>query len=182
MLFAKQYPCPRCRKRTKSTSRLTMYLNACTQKVPQTAHLHKLYDDPVDVSYRNLEDGSQLLDETNYNIRYAINSPTKRTPRDGLLAIESSSSLREKWFIGNKFPAGIPVSNIKYNHPELKYQNSFYLFNEQLDSALAQYFAELEMTKGNINKFLSSPLMTLLTKKLSYKNADEWIEKLPKIP
>ena len=38
------------------------------------------------------------------------------------------------------------------------------------------------MTKDNINKFLSDLLMTPLTKKLSYKNADGWIEKLLEIP
>ena len=47
---------------------------------------------------------------------------------------------------------------------------------------MAQYFAELETTKGNVNKFLFDPLMIPLTKKLSYINADEWIEKLSKIP
>ena len=38
------------------------------------------------------------------------------------------------------------------------------------------------MTKGDINKFLSDPLMTPVTKKLSYKNANELIEKLLEIP
>ena len=173
MLSVKQYLCSRYGKRTKSTSGLTRHLNACTKEVPQTAHLHKLYDDPVDTSDGDLEDGSQLLDETNYTVRDATDSPTERTPRDGLLASESSSSLREEWFTGKEFPAGTPVSDIKYNHPGLKHQNSFYPFNDQLDYALAHYFAESEMTKGNVNKFLSDPLITLLTKKLSYKNADE---------
>ena len=47
---------------------------------------------------------------------------------------------------------------------------------------MAHYFAESETTKGNVNKFLSDPLMTPLTKKFSYKNADEWMEKLLEIP
>ena len=173
MLFAKQYLCPRCGKGTKSTSGLIRHFNACIKEVPRTAHLHKLYDDPVDTSDGNLEDGSQLLDETNYIVRDATDLPTERTPRDRLLASESLSSLREEWFIGNKFPAGTPVSDIKYNHPGLKHQNSFYPFNDQLDYTLAHYFAESEITKGNVNKFLSNPLMTPLIKKLSYKNADE---------
>ena len=46
---------------------------------------------------------------------------------------------------------------------------------------MAHYFAESEMTKGNVNKFLPDPLITPLTKNLSYKNADEWIEKLSEI-
>ena len=123
-----------------------------------------------------------MLDETNYTVRDATDLPTERTPRDGLLASESLSSLREEWFTGNKFPAGTLVSDIKYNHPESKHQNSFYPFNDQLDYALAHYFAESEITKGNVNKFLSNLLMTPLTKKLSYKNADEWMEKLSEIP
>ena len=90
--------------------------------------------------------------------------------------------LREKWFTGKEVPAGTPVSDIKYKHPGLKHQNSFYLFNDQLDYALAHYFAESKTIKGNVNKFLSDPLMTPLTKKLSYKNADKWMEKLSEIP
>ena len=125
MSSAKQYSCPRCGKGTKSTSGLTRHLNACTKEVPQTAHLHKLHDDPVDTSDGDLEDGSQLLDETNYTVRDATDSPTERTPRDGLLASESLSLLREKWFTGKKFPAGTPVSDIKYNYLRLKHQNSF---------------------------------------------------------
>ena len=161
---------------------MTRHLNACTKEVPQTAHLHKLHDDPVNTSDGHLEDGSQLLDETNYTIRDATDSPTKRISRNGLLTSESLSSLREEWFTGKEFPAGTPVSDIKYNHPGLKHQNSFYPFNDQLDYALTHYFAESEMTKGNVNKFLSDLLMTPLTKKLFYKNTDERMEKLSEIP
>ena len=143
--------------------------------------MHKLHDDLVDTSDGDLEDRSQLLDKTNYIIRYAIDSPIKRTPRDRLLASEYLSSLKEEWFTGKEFPASIPVSDIKYNHQGLKHQKSFYLFNNQLDYALAHYFAESKTTKATINKFLSDPLMTPLTKKLSYKNADEWMEKLSEI-
>ena len=114
-----------------------------------------------------------MLDETNYNVRDTTDLPTKKTSRDGLLASKFLSLLRKEWFTGKEFPAGTPVSDIKYNHPGLKHQNSFYPFNDQLDYALAHYFAKSETTKGNVNKFLSDPLMTPLTKKLSYKNADE---------
>ena len=174
--------CLRYGKGIKSTSELTRHLNAYTKKVPQTFHLHRLHDDPVDTSDGDLEDESQLLDKTNYTLRDATDLPTKKAPWDGLFASKSLSSLREKWFTGKEFPAGTPVSDIKYNHPGLKHQNSFYPFNDQLDYALAHYFAESETTKGNVNKFLSDPLMTPLTKKLSYKNADEWMEKLSEIP
>ena len=182
MLSAKQYSCPRCGKETKSTSRLTRYLNACTKEIPRTAHLYKLHDDPVDTSDGNLEDRSQLLNEINYIMRDATDLPTERIPWDRLLASKSLSSLREKWFTRNKFVAGTLVSDIKYNHSGLKHQNSFYPFNDQLDYALTHYFTELETTKSNVNKFLSDPLMTPLTKKLSYKNANEWMEKLSEIP
>ena len=113
MSSTKQYSCPRYEKVTKPTSGLKRHLHAYTKEVPRIAHLHKLHDDPVDISDRNLEDGSQLLDESNYIVRDATNLPIEKTPRDGLLASEFSSLLREEWFIRNKFPAGIPVSDIK---------------------------------------------------------------------
>ena len=130
MSSAKPYSCLRCGKGIKSTSKLTKHLNTCTKEVPQTAHLHKLHDDPVDTSDGDLEDGSQLMDKINYTRRDATDLPTRRTPWDGLLASESLLLLREEWFTGKEFPAGTPVSNIKYNHPGLKYQKSFYPFND----------------------------------------------------
>ena len=97
------------------------HLNACTKEVPRTAHLHKLHNDPVDILDENSEDKSQLLDKTNYTVRDETDLPTKKIPWDGLLASESLSSLREEWFTGNKFPAGTPVSDIKYNYLGLKH-------------------------------------------------------------
>ena len=144
--------------------------------------MHKLYNDKIDTSDRDLEDGSQLLDETNYTIRDATNSPIEKTPWDGLFTSESLSLLREKWFTRNEFPAGTSVLDIKYKHLGLKHQNSFYLFNDWLNYVLAHYFAKSEMTKGNVNKLLSNLLMTPFTKNLSYKNADEWMKKLSEIP
>ena len=80
MLSAKQYLCPRCEKRTKSTSRLRKHFNACTKEISQTTHLYKPHDDPVDILDGDLEDKSQLLDETNYIVRDVIDLPTKNTP------------------------------------------------------------------------------------------------------
>ena len=120
-----------------------------------------------------MENGSQLLNKTNYTVRDATDSPTKKKPRDGLLASKSLSLLREEWFTGNTFPASIPVPDIKYNHLGLKHQNSFYPFNDQLDYALAHYSAKSETAKGNVNKFLFDSLITPLTKKLSYNNANK---------
>ena len=78
------------------------------------------------------------------------------------------------------------VDQIHPGHPDppkiiSRCQNSFYIFNDQLNYALAHYFAELETTKCNVNKFLFNPLMTFFTKKLSYKNADKWMKKLSEI-
>ncbi len=38
-------------------------------------------------------------------------------PQTGLLRSEWSSSLREVRFNDQEFAIGIPISNIKYNHP-----------------------------------------------------------------
>lgn len=70
---------------------------------------------------------------------------------------------------------------MRYNHPGSKYKSIFYFFNDQLDYAFAQYFVESDTINGNINKFLTNLLMAPFTKKLSYNNADEWMEKLLKI-
>ena len=143
--------------------------------------MHKLNDNLADTLDRNLEDRSQLLDEINYIVRDTTELPTKMIPRNRLFTSKFLLSLREEWFTRNKFPAGISISDIKYNHLGLKYQNICYQFNDQLDYVLAHYFAESKTTKGNINKFLSDPLMTLFTKKLFYKNANKWMEKLSEL-
>lgn len=57
----------------------------------------------------------------------------------------------------------------------------FHSFNDELDYALAHYFAESETTKDNVDKFFSNPLMRSINEKLSYRNADEWMEKLSNI-
>lgn len=46
---------------------------------------------------------------------------------------------------------------------------------------MAHYFADSETIKGHVYKFLSNLLIAPHTEKLSYKNADEWIEKLSEI-
>ena len=94
---------------------------------------------------------------------------TSRTLQDELLKSELSSFLREVKFSKEEFFAGILVFNIKYDHPRSQKYNLFYPFYNQLDYALAHYFAKSETTKGNIDKFLSDPLIALFTEKLSYK-------------
>ena len=109
-------------------------------------------------------------------------TPTKDTPWKRLFASEFLLALREESFSSHKFIAGISILDKKYKYLRSKYKISFYPFNDQLDYGLAHYFAKLEITKGKVNKFLTDPLMTSLTKKLSYKNTDEWMEKLLEIP
>ncbi len=106
---------------------------------------------------------------------------SERTSWAGLPGNESSSSLKEVRFSDQEFAAGTPISNIKYNHLGFQNDNSFYPFHNQLNYGLAKYFAESKTTKSNVNKFLSDLLIASLTEKLSYRNADEWMEKLLEI-
>ena len=103
------------------------------------------------------------------------------TPQDWLLGSESSLSLIKVRFSEQEFSTGTPVFNIKYDHLESQNDSFFYPFHNQLNYALAYYIIESETTKDNKDKFLSNILMALLTEKLSYQNADEWIEKLSEI-
>ena len=82
MSSAKQYLCHKYRKRTKPTNGLTSHLNTCTKEVPQIAPLpihHKLHNDKEDTLDKGLEDGSELLNETNYIVRDVTNLSTKNT-------------------------------------------------------------------------------------------------------
>ncbi len=199
MLDTKNYPCPQCRKRMKSTSGLTRYRNACTslplhiQSDQNTPML--VEDDDASDHFQHHEEEEYLLGNEGQEIRenqrdsgQSLNNKSLRdilpgrTPQAGLLGSESSSSLREVRFRDQEFAAGISISNIKYNHPGFQNNNLFYPFYDQLGYRRAKYFAESETTKSNRDKFLSDPLMAPLTEKLSYRNADEWIEKLLEIP
>ena len=99
----------------------------------------------------------------------------------GLFASEFLSLLREKWFSSHEFSSDISIIDKKYKYLRSKYKNSFYFFNNQLEYSLAHDFAKSEITKANVNKFSTDLLIALLTKKLSYKNANKWIEKLLEI-
>ena len=95
------------------------------------------------------------------------------SPQNKLLGNELSSSVREIKFSKQKFPAGIPISNIKYYHPGLQNNNFYYFFSDQLNYGLASYFTNSKTKKGNIDKFSLEPLMAPLIKKLFYQNADK---------
>ena len=169
----------------KSTSRLIRHLNTCKShnytttrlKIPQEHHKEK------DGMSENWEDESDLLDKTDNtaSANGTFEMPTKDTSRKELPASKSLTALRKEWFSSYKFSAGIRISDIKYRYQGSKHNNSFYPFNDQLNYSLAHYFTKSETTKGNVNKFLTDPLIPLLIGKLSYKNADEWIEKLSEI-
>ena len=88
-------------------------------------------------------------------------------------ASELLSSLGKVKFSKQEFFADKLVSDIKYYPPSYHSNNTFYRFIDQLDYVLANYFVDFEITKDNIDRFLSNPLMFLLIKKLSYQNADK---------
>lgn len=88
--------------------------------------------------------------------------------QDRLLENESSLSLRKVRFSDQKFATGTFVSIIKYNHLKSHDDNLFYLFHDQLNNILAHYFVDSKITKDNVDKFWSKPLMTLLIEKICY--------------
>ncbi len=109
------------------------------------------------------------------------NSLSKRISQDRLLASKLSSFLREVRFNEQESLTDKLVLDIKYYHLGSQKNNSFHPFNDQLDYTHVTSFAEFETTKGNVNRFLSNLLIFLFTKKLSYQNANKWIEKLSDI-
>lgn len=72
-----------------------------------------------------------------------------------------------------KFPVGTPVLDIKYKYLGSQNNNLFYFFNGQLEYILAYYFANLETTKHNIDKFLINLFMKPMTKNFLYCNVNE---------
>lgn len=86
---------------------------------------------------------------------------------------ELSSTFKEEMIDESKFPASTPVLNTKYKHFRSWNNNPFYFFNDQIDYKLAHYFADSEITKRNIDKLLTNPLMEFIIKSFLYRNADE---------
>lgn len=117
-----------------------------------------------DIENNQIDLIGKILDTRNY----AKDILPEYICQNGLLKSESSSFLRKIKFREQEFSLGIPVSNIKYPHLRLQNKNPFYLFYDQLNYALINYFTESKTTKGNMDKILSKPLMTIITKKLSY--------------
>ncbi len=177
----------------KSTYGLTRHMNTYTSQQVLLICMQPKQDTPIPGENENTsdnfglhEDEKSILEEQDIegDHRYSVGESldtrshardglSGRTSQDGFLASESSSSLREVRFSEQEFPAGISVSDIKNYHPGSQNDNPFHPFNDQLDYALTTYFAESETTKGNVDRFLSNPLMAPLTEKLSYRNADK---------
>lgn len=103
------------------------------------------------------------------------------TPENRLLS-ELFSTFREVTFSKSEFPVGIPVLKTRYRYFGNQKENLYYLFKDKVDYALAYYFEKSETMKRNSDKFFSNLLMKPITKKLSYQNIDEEMEKLSSIP
>ncbi len=199
------YICPRYGKSVKSTNGLIRHVNAC--KILVTLP-NCLPSTPVLILEYNTTNHSDLLsgyfkedissgtsNNDKEEIRFADTigndyengksadrddqKPTTSnwTPRNSLLS-ESSRIFREVTFGESEFPISTLLFDIRYVHPGSGSSNLFHPFNDQLDYALAHYFAKSEIIKRNIDKILSNLLMKPITKKLSYCNTNEWIEKL----
>ena len=80
---------------------------------------------------------------------------------------------QEVTFSKSKFPASIPVLDIRYKHPESQNNNLFYLFNDQIDYVLTHYFEYSKTIKRNVDKFFTNSLIKPITKNLLYHNTDK---------
>ncbi len=176
MLSTRVHSCPGCGKRMTSTHGLTRHMNTCTSQQVLPICMQPKQDTPIPGEDENTSDNFGLHEneesileeqdiEGDHRNLVGDNSDTKshardglsqRIPQDGLFGSELSSSLKEVRFSKQEFPAGIPVSNIKYQQPSSQNDNLFHLFNDQLDNAFATYFVESETTKGNVDRFLSN--------------------------
>lgn len=173
----------------KLTSGLIKQLNICTSLPPRiqpnrnslmlaendnalTYFIHHKEEKyPMNNKGQDIEEDQRDLISKSSDNKSVKNILLIRISQDELLGSELSLSLRKFRFNEKEFPTRTPISDIKYNHPRSQKNNPFYLLNYQLDYLLANYFAEFEIIKGNVDRFLSNSLKTPLTKKLSYENA-----------
>ena len=117
---------------------------------------------------QNIKKNKKNLVDKSSDHKNVKNILLKHTPQNRLFANELSFSLKEVWLSKQEFLASIPISNLKYNYLESQNNNTFYPLNDQLNYALAHYFAGLKITKDNVDKFLFDLLIAPLTKKLFY--------------
>lgn len=114
------------------------------------------------------KDYRDLIGKSSDTRSHARDDLSRCTPQNRFLANELLSSLRKIKFNEQEFSIGKFVSDIKYHYLDSQNNNSFYSFNDQLDYALANYFAKSKTTKGNVDRFLSNILITPFIAKLSY--------------
>jgi hypothetical protein len=101
--------------------------------------------------------------------------------------LSTASRLRTVLFeeiTGRKAGESIPsppdtASTSPSNVPE---QPPFYPFHSGLDYALAMFFHQRQLTKGDVTAFFQDDRLSPIFKLLSFHNADEWLEKLNSIP
>ena len=142
-----------------------------------SANIGPYEDEKLTLEEQDIEEDHKNLGGKSSNIRSRIKEGLSRLiPQTGLFGSESLLSLREIWFSNQKFAAGIPISNIKYNNPGFQNNKPFYLFHDQLNYRLAKYFAKSKSIENNIDMFLSKLSITPMTEKFFYQNADKWSE------
>ena len=147
MLAIRSYMYPQCEKRMKSRSGLKKHLNACksllllSQLNWDSPILAKdddtldyfIYDNEKEYALgkkrQDIKEDQRNLVGKSWDNKSVRNMLPKRPPQDGLHASELLSSLKEVWFSEQKFLAGTPVSNIKYNYLGSQNNNIFYPFN-----------------------------------------------------
>lgn len=165
----------------------------CVQKLysldglQQIQQIHyNLDNDKEDLLNNNQEDKSHFPGEQNHTVTAkdivgnSINTSTKSSDRE-MFPSESLSLLKKRLFIKREFFASTFTSDNRYSYLRSEYDNLFYSFHDQLDSALSYYFIVSGNTKGKIKRFLSDSLMASLSEKLFYKNANQWMKKLLEI-
>jgi hypothetical protein len=78
--------------------------------------------------------------------------------------------------------AGIPIDapNLSQSHQQNPSLSS--PFQSELDYALAMFFHQRQLTKGDVTAFFQDMRLSPISNQLSFHNADEWYAKLNSIP
>ena len=196
---SRSYLCLRCEKGVKSTNGLIRHVNTCRISITLPSRqllngklvLNYNTTNPLNLSSKNNKkdisprvsnNGKKAINPTDIkndkediktaDINNKMSATSNWMPQNRLLS-ESSVSFKEVMFNECKFLSGTPVLDIRYEHFRNQINNLFYLFNSQLDYALAHYFANSKTIKQNIDKFLTNLLMKPIIKNLSYYNVDK---------
>ena len=65
------------------------------------------------------------------------------------------------------------ILNIKYSYSGYQQDKVFHFFNNEVDYTLAYLFVESKITKCNMDKFLTNPLIKYINGQLLYQNIDK---------